>query len=90
MPLIEFEEEVTNQAKIKVIGVGGGGGNAINTMIASGLGGVDFIAANTDLQALDSNLAPIKVQVGGKLTRGSARAPTRRWDARPRSRTPSG
>jgi cell division protein FtsZ len=69
-PLIEFEDEAQNQAKIKVIGVGGGGGNAINTMIASGLGGVDFIAANTDLQALDSNLAPIKVQIGGKLTKG--------------------
>jgi cell division protein FtsZ len=69
-PLIEFEEDAQTQAKIKVIGVGGGGGNAINTMIASGMGGVDFIAANTDLQALDSNLAPIKVQVGGKLTKG--------------------
>jgi cell division protein FtsZ len=69
-PLIEFEEEAQTQARIKVIGVGGGGGNAINTMIASGMAGVDFIAANTDLQALDSNLAPLKVQVGGKLTKG--------------------
>ena len=70
MPLIEFEDEVQNQAQIKVVGVGGGGGNAINTMIASGLGGVDFIAANTDLQALDSNLAPLKVQLGAELTKG--------------------
>jgi len=70
MALIELEEDGQNQAHIKVIGVGGGGGNAINTMIASGLGGVDFIAANTDLQALDSNLAPLKVALGGKLTKG--------------------
>jgi cell division protein FtsZ len=70
MALIEFEEEALSQARIKVIGVGGGGGNAINTMIASGMNGVDFIGANTDLQALDSNLAPSKVQIGGKLTKG--------------------
>ncbi|MFH1130429.1 MAG: cell division protein FtsZ [Pseudomonadota bacterium] len=70
MPLIELEDDAPTQAKIKVIGVGGGGGNAINTMIASGLEGVDFIAANTDLQALDSNLAPIKVQLGCELTKG--------------------
>jgi len=70
MPLIEFEDDIPNHARIKVIGVGGGGGNAINTMIASGLDGVDFIAANTDLQAMDSNLAPLKVQLGGTLTKG--------------------
>lgn len=70
MALIELEEEVTTHAKIKVIGVGGGGGNAINTMIASGLEGVDFIAANTDLQALESNLAPTKIQLGKEITRG--------------------
>jgi cell division protein FtsZ len=57
-------------ARIKVVGVGGGGGNAINTMIAAGLPGVDFIAANTDAQALRANLAPVKVQLGEKLTRG--------------------
>ena len=57
-------------ARIKVIGVGGGGGNAVNTMIAAGLPGVDFIAANTDAQALRANLAPIKLQLGEKLTRG--------------------
>jgi len=70
MPLIEFEDEIQNHARLKVVGVGGGGGNAINTMIASGLDGVDFIAANTDLQALDSNLAPLKIQLGANLTKG--------------------
>jgi len=57
-------------ARIKVIGVGGAGGNAINTMITSGLAGVDFIAANTDMQALSGNLAPTKLQLGGALTKG--------------------
>jgi cell division protein FtsZ len=70
MPLIELEDDTPNQARIKVVGVGGGGGNAINTMIASGLDGVEFIAANTDLQALDSNLASAKIQLGAELTRG--------------------
>lgn len=57
-------------AKIKVIGVGGGGGNAINTMIREGLSGVEFIAANTDAQALENNLAENTVQLGQSLTRG--------------------
>lgn len=57
-------------AIIKVVGIGGGGGNALNTMIESGLTGVEFIAANTDLQALHTNLAPIKIQLGKELTRG--------------------
>jgi cell division protein FtsZ len=57
-------------AKIKVVGVGGGGGNALNTMIEAGLGGVDFIAANTDCQALDRNLAAVKIQLGNQLTKG--------------------
>lgn len=59
-----------SNAVIKVIGVGGGGGNALNTMIESGLSGVEFIAANTDVQALQANLAPIKVQLGRELTKG--------------------
>jgi len=59
-----------NTAKIKVIGIGGGGGNAVNNMVAFDLKGVSFIAANTDLQVLESNLAPIKVQLGKKLTKG--------------------
>ena len=62
--LLEFEENVHQTASIKVVGVGGGGGNAINSMIESGMGGVDFIAANSDAQALQHNLAPIKVQLG--------------------------
>ena len=57
-------------ARIKVIGVGGGGGNAINSMINAGLTGVDFIAANTDAQALKSSLADVKVQLGARITKG--------------------
>ncbi len=57
-------------ANIKVVGVGGGGGNAVNRMIAAGVAGVDFIAANTDCQALQSSSAPIKIQLGAKLTKG--------------------
>ncbi len=67
--MIEFVD-ASGAARIKVLGVGGGGGNAVNTMIAAGLPGVDFIAANTDAQALKANLAPIKMQLGEKLTRG--------------------
>ena len=67
--MIEFAD-ASGAARIKVVGVGGGGGNAVNTMIAAGLPGVDFIAANTDAQALKANLAPIKMQLGEKLTRG--------------------
>src|SRR6516165_607385 len=70
MALLEFDEEPGNRAKIKVIGVGGGGGNAINTMIESRLDGVDFIAANTDIQALESNQAPMMIALGGALTKG--------------------
>ena len=68
MALIEFEEML--QARILVIGVGGGGGNAVNTMIASDLDGVEFVAANTDLQALEANLAHTKIQLGDHLTKG--------------------
>lgn len=68
--MFELDENVEQLHKIKVIGVGGGGGNAVNTMIAAQLGGVDFIAANTDAQALKANKAEIKVQLGSKLTRG--------------------
>jgi cell division protein FtsZ len=62
--------EETVGAKIKVIGIGGGGGNAVNRMIESGIQGVEFIAVNTDLQALNSNRATIKIPIGGQLTRG--------------------
>ena len=64
-------DEVRNPgARIKVIGVGGGGSNAVNRMVRSGLEGVEFIVANTDLQALQMNAASIKLQIGGKLTKG--------------------
>ena len=59
-----------NNAKLKVIGVGGGGGNAVQNMITSGLQGVQFICANTDMQALSRNNAPVKIQLGEKLTKG--------------------
>ncbi|MBI2212935.1 MAG: cell division protein FtsZ [Acidobacteria bacterium] len=57
-------------AKIKVVGVGGGGGNAVNRMIQAGIRGVEFIVANTDVQAMKSSLAPVKLQLGAKLTKG--------------------
>lgn len=62
--------EIDVRAKIKVIGVGGGGGNAINTMVESKLSGVEFIAGNTDLQALESSKADIRIQLGPKKTKG--------------------
>jgi cell division protein FtsZ len=68
---IEFaDEQQDNQARIKVIGVGGSGNNAVNTMIEFGLDGVEFIAINTDRQALDANAAPTKLQIGGAVTKG--------------------
>jgi len=68
--MFEFDESIDQSAKIKVIGVGGGGGNAVNTMIESGVGGVDFFAANTDAQALRNSRAPLKIQIGSQLTKG--------------------
>jgi cell division protein FtsZ len=69
--MLEFDDDQLPQsARIKVIGVGGGGGNAINTMITEGIDNVEFIAANTDLQALENNLAPVKIQLGANLTKG--------------------
>ena len=65
-----FGLEMDQLAKIKVIGVGGGGCNAVNRMIESGLKGVDFIVANTDLQVLNNSKAPIKIQIGEELTNG--------------------
>jgi cell division protein FtsZ len=67
---IQYHEENLRGAKIKVIGVGGGGGNAVNRMIAASMEGVEFIAANTDRQALTLSNAPVKLQLGGKLTSG--------------------
>ncbi len=68
--MFEIQSEKTLGAKIKVIGVGGGGCNAVNTMIRAGLTGVDFICANTDKQVLESALAPTKIAIGQELTRG--------------------
>jgi cell division protein FtsZ len=67
---IHFNEEPRTNAKIKVIGVGGGGGNAVNRMIHAGVEGVEFVVANTDLQALQMSHAPVKIQLGTKLTNG--------------------
>lgn len=68
--MIELDNGPERGAKIRVVGVGGGGGNAINSMINKGLHGVDFFAINTDLQALERNVAPGKIQIGKNLTRG--------------------
>lgn len=65
-----FELQMDQLAKIKVIGVGGGGNNAVNRMIESGVQGVEFIVANTDLQVLNNSKAPVKIQIGTKLTNG--------------------
>ncbi|MGO9317192.1 MAG: cell division protein FtsZ [Terracidiphilus sp.] len=67
---IQYHEESVRGARIKVIGVGGGGGNAVNRMIQSRMTGVEFIAANTDVQALKSSQAPVKLQLGVRLTSG--------------------
>ncbi len=67
---IHYNDEIARGAKIKVIGVGGGGGNAVNRMIAAKLEGVEFIVANTDVQALQLSQAPVKLQLGVKLTSG--------------------
>jgi cell division protein FtsZ len=67
---LQLADDNRTGARIKVIGVGGGGGNAVNRMVRSGLDGVEFIVANTDLQALVNNAAPVKLQIGGKLTKG--------------------
>ncbi len=68
--LFEFTEVLEQRAKMKVVGVGGGGGSALNRMIRSGLEGVDFIAINTDAQALDHSEAKTKIQIGQSLTKG--------------------
>jgi cell division protein FtsZ len=69
--MFELSDPVTSAtARIKVIGIGGGGGNAVNTMISYNLRGVDFMVANTDAQALGASLAPIKIQLGAEATKG--------------------
>src|ERR1700734_92451 len=70
--MLEFDDEAQGPGRpvIKVVGVGGGGGNALNTMIEAGVEGVDFIVANTDCQVLEASLAGIKVHLGRNLTKG--------------------
>ncbi len=68
--IFELEETVSQNARMKVVGIGGGGGNALNRMVDEGLQGVEFISVNTDSQALLNNKADVKVQIGKKLTRG--------------------
>ena len=68
--MLQIETEMEKAAVIKVIGVGGGGCNAVNRMVEAGLQGVEFIAVNTDRQALNRCLAETKIQIGEKLTRG--------------------
>jgi cell division protein FtsZ len=68
--MFHFDESIDQSAKIKVIGVGGSGGNAVNTMMSVGIAGVDFIVANTDAQALRMSKAQVKIQIGTQLTKG--------------------
>jgi cell division protein FtsZ len=68
--MFELEIDSTNTAKLKVVGVGGAGGNAVNRMIGAGLRGVEFISLNTDVQALNQSLAPTRIQIGMNSTRG--------------------
>lgn len=67
---LTLDPDARRSAKIKVIGVGGGGSNAVNRMVEAGFDGVEFIVANTDVQALEVNRAPVKIQIGHKLTKG--------------------
>ena len=88
---ISLNDEVPPPAKIKVVGVGGGGGNAVNRMIQAGIKGIEFVAANTDLQVLRVNRASTKLQLGTHDVprHGRGIEPGRRA-AMPRSRTPRG
>jgi len=67
---LTIDEGARTGARIKVVGVGGGGGNAVARMVQAGLSGVEFIVANTDSQALKNSPAPVKLQIGSKLTKG--------------------
>ena len=81
--MISFDEAIVNGANIKVVGVGGAGGNALNNMVRNQLQGVTFIACNTDIQALDKHEAPHKIQIGAKLTKGlgAGANPEKGWKA---------
>ena len=87
--MFEIVDTVSQQATIKVVGIGGGGGNAVEHMVKADLAGVGFINANTDAQALNASKAPTVLQIGEGLTKGSAPAPIRRSAGRPRWRTAS-
>src|SRR3954469_17214344 len=67
---LRLDEEGSAGARIKVVGVGGGGSNAVNRMVQAGFDGVEFVVANTDRQALHANAATVKLQIGSKLTKG--------------------
>ena len=73
--MFEFDTGMDQLATIKVIGVGGGGNNAVNRMIEDGVGGVEFIAVNTDAQAINQSQAAIKMQIGSSLTKGLGQVP---------------
>jgi len=81
--LFELEDMQAQDAVIKVIGVGGCGGNAVDHMIGKGMNGVEFIAINTDAQALKRNKAGIQLQIGNSATKGLGAGASGRWAARP-------
>ena len=83
-PTRKHNLQVEAFARIKVIGVGGGGQNAVNRMLDEGIQGVEFIAANTDAQALTLSKSPVRVRLGDKLTRGLGAGgdPERTWSAK--------
>ena len=85
--MFELMDSYSQTAVIKVIGVGGGGGNAVMHMVAAGIDGVDFICANTDAQALKSAKVKTSLQIGCNITKGLVRAPIRKSAGRPRWRT---
>ena len=68
--VFQLDEQFTTVAKMKVIGVGGAGGNAVNRMVDAGLSGVEFISVNTDAMALENNRAPLRIQIGERITKG--------------------
>ena len=68
--VFQMDEQFNTVAKMKVIGVGGAGGNAVNRMVDAGLAGVEFISVNTDAMALDNNRAPHRIQIGERITKG--------------------
>src|SRR5215210_1877035 len=85
--IFEFEESATQNARMKVVGVGGGGGNAVNRMIEEHLEGVEFISVNTDSQALLQSKSDVKLQIGRSSRAGSGREPGPRSGARRSRRT---